>query len=234
MAELRGQTNRLREENESLREQLETSRAKQSREPPRPFPPSRPGKGKEAIIPDDIDLPANDELSSGSSPLLCRSSSSNATEARSRKRSSRRPNQSIGVARHQKRREPSRGQQPPIPAQQYAPDPTRGLPQLLPSIYPPFGATPAPQTVFASAVRGPQDMLSTPLGQHILDYDPPHGFSIPPFSMYDGSSDPYDHMLYYNQTMILSTGDDRLLCKVFPANLKGPALVWFHNGREMK
>ena len=71
-------------------------------------------------------------------------------------------------------------------------------------------------------------MLSTPLGQHILDYDPPRGFSIPPFAMYDGSSDPYDHILHYNQAMILNTGDDRLLCKVFPASLKGPALSWFH------
>ena len=71
-------------------------------------------------------------------------------------------------------------------------------------------------------------MLSTHLGQHILDYDPPRGFSIPPFAMYDGSSDPYDHMLHYNQAMILSTRDDRLLCKVFPASLNGPALAWFH------
>ena len=71
-------------------------------------------------------------------------------------------------------------------------------------------------------------MLSTPLGQHILDYDPPRGFSIPPFAMYDGSSDPYDHILHYNQAMILNAGDDRLLCKVFPASLKGLALAWFH------
>ena len=71
-------------------------------------------------------------------------------------------------------------------------------------------------------------MLSTPLGQHILDYNPPCDFSIPPFAMYDGSSDPYDHMLHYNQAMILSVGDDRLLCKVFPTSLKGPALAWFH------
>ena len=28
--------------------------------------------------------------------------------------------------------------------------------------------------------------------------------------------------------MILNTGDDRLLCKVFLASLKGPALAWFH------
>ena len=71
-------------------------------------------------------------------------------------------------------------------------------------------------------------MLSTPLGQYILDYDPPRGFSIPPFTMYDGSSDPYDHILHYNQAMILSTGDDRLLYKVFLTSLKGPALAWFH------
>ena len=71
-------------------------------------------------------------------------------------------------------------------------------------------------------------MLSTPLGQHILDYDPPRGFSIPPFAMYDSSSDPYDHMLHYNQAMILNAGDDQLLCKVFPASLKGLALAWFH------
>ena len=45
--------------------------------------------------------------------------------------------------------------------------------------------------------------------------------------MYDGSSDPYDHMLHYNQAMILNTGDDRLLCKVFLASLKGPTLAWF-------
>ena len=40
--------------------------------------------------------------------------------------------------------------------------------------------------------------------------------------MYDGSSDPYDHMLHFNQVMILNAGDDRLLCKVFPPALRGP------------
>ena len=71
-------------------------------------------------------------------------------------------------------------------------------------------------------------MLSSPLGQHILDYEPPRGFVIPPFAMYDGSYDPYDHMLHFNQAMILNAGDDRLMCKMFLASLKGPALAWFH------
>ena len=46
--------------------------------------------------------------------------------------------------------------------------------------------------------------------------------------MYDGSSNPYDHMLHFNQAMILNTRNDRFLCKVFPASMKGPALAWFH------
>ena len=46
--------------------------------------------------------------------------------------------------------------------------------------------------------------------------------------MYDGSSNPYDHMLHFNQAIILNAWNNWLLCKVFPASLKGPALAWFH------
>ena len=190
MAELHEQANRLREENEGMRTRMEAGRAEQSREPPGPFPPSRPSKGKEVAGPDDIDLPTDDELSFGSSLLLHRSPSPNTAEAQSRKRPSRRYNRSISIARHRVRREPSRDQRPPTPAHQYVPDRAGGFPLPVPSMYPPFGVALAPQMIFSSAIRGPQDMLSTPLGQHILDYDPPRGFSIPPFAMYDGSSDP--------------------------------------------
>ena len=51
---------------------------------------------------------------------------------------------------------------------------------------------------------------------------------MPAFSMFDGSSDPYDYMLHYNHEMTLNAGNDHLLCKVFPASLQGPALDWFH------
>ena len=207
---------------------LKAGRAKQSREPARPFPPSRPDKGKEVAAPDDIDLPMDDELSSGSSLLPRRSPSPNTAKAQSRKRAPCRSSRSISVARRRVRKEPSRDQRPPTPAHQYVPDRAGGFPPPVPSMYPPFEAAPAPQLIFSSAVQGLQDMLSTPLGQHILDYDSPRDFSIPPFAIYDGSSDPYDHMLHFNQAMILNAEDDRLLCKVFPASLKGPALAWFH------
>ena len=124
VVELRVQTNQLREENERMRTQLEASRAEQSREPPRPFPPSRPSKGKEAAAPDDIGLPADDELSSGSSPISRRSLSPNAAEAHSRKGPPRQPSRSISVAR----RRTCRDQRSPMPSEQYVPDPTGGFP----------------------------------------------------------------------------------------------------------
>ena len=71
-------------------------------------------------------------------------------------------------------------------------------------------------------------MLSSPLEQHILDYETPHGFVILAFNMFDGSADPYDHMLYYNQAITLNADNDHLLCKGFPASLRGPTLAWFH------
>ena len=51
---------------------------------------------------------------------------------------------------------------------------------------------------------------------------------MPTFAMFDGSNDPYDHMLYYNQAMTLNAGNDHMLCKVFLASLRGLTLVWFH------
>ena len=106
--------------------------------------------------------------------------------------------------------------------------PRWGVASSLSFMYPTFRVAPAPHMPTSITVRGPEDMLSSPLGQHILSYEPSRGFIIQSFAMYDGSSDPYDHMLHFNKAMILNAGDDRLLCKVFPTSLKGPALAWFH------
>ena len=68
-------------------------------------------------------------------------------------------------------------------------------------------------------------MLPSSLGQHILNYEPPRGFVMPAFTMFDDSNDPYNHMLHYNQAMTLNADNDRLLCKVFLTSLRGPALA---------
>ncbi|KAL6319590.1 hypothetical protein AAG906_014266 [Vitis piasezkii] len=72
------------------------------------------------------------------------------------------------------------------------------------------------------------DMLSTPFCSHIIHYEPPRGFLVPKFSTYDGTNDPFDHIMHYRQLMTLDIGNDELLCKVFPASLQGQALSWFH------
>ena len=95
----------------------------------------------------------------------------------------------------------------------------------LPLIHPAFGTGPTFYMSPVALICRPDDILSLTLGQHSLDYEPIHGFVIPPFAKFDGSVDPYDHMLYYNQTMILNVDKDQLLCKVFLANLQGPLLA---------
>ncbi|RVW34642.1 hypothetical protein CK203_117709 [Vitis vinifera] len=72
------------------------------------------------------------------------------------------------------------------------------------------------------------DMLFMPLCSHIIHYEPPRGFLVPKFFTYDGSSDPFDHIMHYRQLMTLDIGNDALLCKVFPASLQRQALSWFH------
>ncbi|KAL6330050.1 hypothetical protein AAG906_039967 [Vitis piasezkii] len=72
------------------------------------------------------------------------------------------------------------------------------------------------------------DMLTTPFSSRIINYEPPRGFIVPKFSTYDGSSDPFDHIMHYRQLMTLDIGNDMLLCKVCPASLQGQALSWFH------
>ena len=54
-------------------------------------------------------------------------------------------------------------------------------------------------------------MLSTPFCSHIIHYEPPRGFLVPKFSTYDGSNDPFDHIMHYRQLMTLNIGNDALL-----------------------
>ena len=95
---------------------------------------------------------------------------------------------------------------------------------------------PTQQPVGGLTNRGPpgfasrrlDDMFSTLFTPDIITYEPPRGFIIPKFSAFDGSSDPFDHIMHYRQLMTLDIGNDTLLCKVFPASLQGQALSWFH------
>lgn len=67
-------------------------------------------------------------------------------------------------------------------------------------------------------------MLSMPFSPRIINYEPLRVFIVPKFFTYDGSSDPFYHIMHYRQLMTLHIGNDALLCKVFPTNLQGQAL----------
>ena len=101
--------------------------------------------------------------------------------------------------------------------------PTCMIPSML-FVHLAFGTKLAFHMPYTTLICRPGDILSSPLGQHILDYEPPRGFVIPTFSTFDGYTNPYDHMLHYNQAMILNAGNDCLLCKVFSASLPGACI----------
>ena len=165
-------------------------------------------KGKGPVVPDDIDTPTDDELSSGSSPSLNLSLAKNtreSTRTRLRKRPSPHPafSDAISGASRRARREAGRRQYGPGQAPGNPPVlPSSMLPPVLPA-HPAFGTAPTFPVPSAALIRKPDDMLSSPLWQHILDYEPPRGFVILAFTTFDGLADPYDHMLHYNQAITL-------------------------------
>ena len=186
MAELQERADHLQQENDRLRTRLESSRPGNTQGDAQNEPLARANKGKEPLLPDHSDHQADDELSSNNSPLPRRSPPLSNAEAKSRKRPPRQSSRAMSGTRRRVRREDSRDG----PRSQLAPEhiATRfggaALP-LLHTRYPP-GALPFSHAALYPPVQGPYDMLSSPLGQHILDYEPPRGFVIPPFAMYDG------------------------------------------------
>ena len=60
------------------------------------------------------------------------------------------------------------------------------------------------------------DMLSTPLAPQIMQQRHPPRFIVPKFTIYDGTTDLFDHLMHYCQVMALDIGDYVLQCKVFP------------------
>lgn len=63
-------------------------------------------------------------------------------------------------------------------------------------------------------------------------YGSPKGLVVLKFTMYDGLSDPFDHLMHFQQMMMLDMGNDLLLCKVFFVSLHGPTLCGFTNSSK--
>ena len=64
----------------------------------------------------------------------------------------------------------------------------------------------------------------SPFTRSIDDATHPRRFNQPTFSLYDGHSDPVEHVSYYSQKMAIHSRDDALMCKIFPSSL-GPTAM---------
>ena len=55
----------------------------------------------------------------------------------------------------------------------------------------------------------------------------PQWFTQPTFTMYNGRTDPMEHVSHFNQRMAVHSKNEALMCKVFPSCLGPVAMRWF-------
>ena len=60
----------------------------------------------------------------------------------------------------------------------------------------------------------------------------PERFNQPAFIMYNGRTDPVEHVSQFKQKMAVHTYDETLMCRVFPSNLGSMAMRWFDRLRK--
>ena len=148
-------------------------------------------KGKEPVISNNVNTLVNDELYSSSSPSLSLSPTKNARES-TKAKSCKKPSHhlafsdAISGASRRARREAGRRQNKPDQATGNASILPVGKMPPIPFVHSAFGTGPTFYMLPVALIRRPDDMLSPPLGQHILDYESPHGFVILAFAMFNG------------------------------------------------
>ncbi|KAJ9676029.1 hypothetical protein PVL29_024828 [Vitis rotundifolia] len=167
----------------------------------------------------------------GAIPKTCNEESSDSTRLSSKRQRDKRPQLSDSMHARLGPQEPGKTRPPVATTWGAHPDPL--VTPMVQNVFPhqavrQAGRNHPNEPPTGSISKRLEDMLSTPFCSHIIHYDPPRGFLVPKFSTYDGSNDPFDHIMHYRQLMTLDIGNDALLCKVFPASLQGQALSWFH------
>ena len=68
----------------------------------------------------------------------------------------------------------------------------------------------------------------SPFTQRIEGASLPRRFHQPTFSLYNGRTDPMEHVSHFNQKMVVHSKDEALMCKIFPSSLDLMAMRWFN------
>ena len=55
----------------------------------------------------------------------------------------------------------------------------------------------------------------------------PRRFTQPTFTLYNGKTDPIEHVSHFNQKMVVHSKNEVLMCKVFPSSLGPVVMRWF-------
>ena len=59
----------------------------------------------------------------------------------------------------------------------------------------------------------------------------PLWFTQPTFTMYNGRTDPVEHVSHFNQRMAVHSKNEVLMCRVFPSSFGPVAMTWFNGLR---
>ena len=72
-----------------------------------------------------------------------------------------------------------------------------------------------------------QQISTSPFARRINKAKLPHRFSQPTFTIYNGTTDPLEHVSHFNKKMAVHSGNEALMSKVFPSSLRLVAIHWF-------
>ena len=71
----------------------------------------------------------------------------------------------------------------------------------------------------------------SPFTRNIEDASLPQRFHQPTYTIYNGWTDPVEHISHFSQRMAIHSKDEALICKVFPSSLGLVAMRWFNDLR---
>ncbi|KAL4600618.1 hypothetical protein ACB092_11G212300 [Castanea dentata] len=76
--------------------------------------------------------------------------------------------------------------------------------------------------------RALHQLSKSPFSQRIEKGRLPRRFTQPTFTIYNGRTDPVEHVSHFNQRMVVHSHNETLMCKVFPSSLGPVAMRWFN------
>ena len=71
-------------------------------------------------------------------------------------------------------------------------------------------------------------VAKSPFTRRIKGASLPRRFNQPTFSLYNGRTDPMEHVSHFNQRMAVHSKDEALMCKIISSNLGPMAIRWFN------